>query len=324
MPPPKILVVGSMNMDLMAYGVPKIPDFGETVRCGTYDLVPGGKGSNQAFAVARLGADAAMAGCIGEDEYGRIFVRELENLGVDTRFLVIDRSERTGLALICVDRTGRYVCYVMLGANMKLDARAVEMALQTEKFDMVMMQLEMPEETVYATHALATRYDIPVFLDAGPPMAVDFGRLKGLYILSPNEAETEALTGVRIDTDAGALTAARALYEKASPRYVILKMGSRGVFFYDGTVAEHIPAFNIQAVDSTAAGDTFNAALAVGLCKGEPIMLAINAAQAAAAICVSRKGALPSIPTLVEIDAFLKTAPHQGHHSSRVSDPATP
>jgi len=310
---PRILVVGSMNMDLLAYGVPKIPEFGETVRCGTYDLVPGGKGSNQAFAAARLGADASIVGCIGDDEYGRTFVKELDSVGVDTRFLVFDRNERTGLALICVEKSGRYVCYVMLGANMKLDGQAVERALQAEKFDMVMMQLEMPEETVYATHALAVRFGIPVFLDAGPPMAVDFGRLKGLHILSPNEAETEALTGIRIDSDAGALAAAKELYGKAAPRYVILKMGSRGVFFYDGTIAKRMPAYGIEAIDSTAAGDTFNAALAVGLCRGEPIMQAIRAAQAAAAICVSRKGALPSIPTLLEVEVFLQKTPYPGH-----------
>jgi len=304
---PKILVVGSMNMDLMVYGTPKIPDYGESLRCDYYDFVPGGKGSNQAFAAAKLGAHSTMVGCIGDDAYGHALVDELEKAGVDTRFLVFDKDTRTGLALMCVEKAGRYVSYVMLGANLKLDGQAVERALQTEKFDMIMMQLEMPLETVYATHRLAAKYDIPVFLDAGPPMPVDLELMKGMYILSPNETETEALTGVAIDTEANASQAAKMLFRKAAPRYVILKMGSRGVYFYDGSSAELIPTFDIKAIDSTAAGDTFNAALAVRLCNGEPIRRAIDAAQAAATICVSRKGALPSIPTLEEVEEFLGT-----------------
>jgi ribokinase len=306
---PRILVVGSMNMDLLVYGTPKIPEYGESVRCESYEFMPGGKGSNQAFAASRLGARSAMVGCIGDDDYGHNLASELEKAGVDTQFLVFDKEERTGLALMCVEKTGRYLCYVTLGANMKLDGAAVERALAADNFDLVMMQLEMPEETVYATHELASRRGIPVFLDAGPPMPVELERLRGLYILSPNEAETQALTGIAIDTGESALAAARQLYGRAAPRWVILKMGSRGVFFYDGKEGRLMPTFDIKTVDSTAAGDTFNAALAVRLCKGEAVEQAINAAQAAATICVSRRGALPSIPTLEEVEAFIKSDP---------------
>jgi len=303
---PKILVVGSMNMDLMVYGVPKLPGYGESLACDAYDFFPGGKGSNQAFAVSKLGAQSSMVGCLGDDEYGRSLAANLEQAAVDTRFLVFDQAARTGLAIICVEKAGRYVSYCALGANMRLSGEAVERALDAEKFDMVMMQLEMPLETVYRTYELAAARGIPVFLDAGPPAPVDLGRLKGIFIISPNEAETAALVGFPVDTEEAALKAAKILYEKVSPKYVILKMGSRGAFLYDGKIAKLLPTFDVKAIDSTAAGDTFNAALGVALCGGVPMEDALVTAQAAASICVSRKGALPSIPTVAEVEAFLK------------------
>ncbi len=302
---PKILVVGSMNMDLMVYGVPKLPGYGESLSCESYAFFPGGKGSNQAFAVSRLGARSSMVGCLGDDEYGRTLASDLESASVDTRFLVFDKSARTGLAIICVEKAGRYVSYCALGANMRLSGDAVDRALRAESFDMVMMQLEMPLETVYRTYELAAARGIPVFLDAGPPAPVDLDRLKGIFILSPNEAETEALVGFPVDTEEAALEAAKLLYGRVSPKYVILKMGSRGAFLYDGANARMLPTFDVEAIDSTAAGDTFNAALGVALCGGASMEDALIRAQAAASICVSRKGALPSIPTAAEVDAFL-------------------
>ena len=182
----------------------------------------------------------------------------------------------------------------------------VKRALEGGSFDMVVMQLEMPLETVYRTYELAREKGIPVFLDAGPAKSIPLERLKGLYILSPNEAETAAMTGIYPDTEEHARQAAQWLYEQAEPQYVILKLGSRGALLYDGKTAEMIPCFRVKAVDSTAAGDTFGAALAIRLCKGDEIHDAIRFAHAAAGICVSRLGAQVSIPREEEVFEFLK------------------
>lgn len=170
---------------------------------------------------------------------------------------------------------------------------------------MILMQLEIPLETVYATCEIAKERGIPVFLDAGPAMKIPLERMKGLYIISPNEAETEALTGISVDTNEGALKAAKWLYEQVEPKYVILKLGERGALLYNGSEAKFIECFQVDAVDSTAAGDTFGAALAVQLCKGVKIEDAILFAHAAAGICVSRKGAQVSIPEESEVEEFL-------------------
>ena len=223
---PKILVVGSINMDLFVEGANAIPGYGESIRCRHYGYAPGGKGSNQAFAVAKQGADVVFVGCIGDDENGKQVKASLDKAGVNTDYLVIDPETQTGLALMLLDdRTGRYVSYVAMGGNDRLSPDAVRKAMDENEFDMVVMQLEMPLETVYQTYELAREKGIPVFLDAGPAMKIPLERLKGLFILSPNEAETEALTGICIDSNENALKAAKWLYDEVSPQYVILKMG---------------------------------------------------------------------------------------------------
>ena len=304
---PRILVVGSINMDLFVEGANAIPGYGESIRCRHYGYASGGKGSNQAFAVAKQGADVVFVGCIGDDENGKKVKASLDKAGVNTDYLVIDPDTQTGLALMLVDdKTGKYVSYVAMGGNDRLSPEAVKKALDENEFDMVVMQLEMPLETVYRTYELAREKGIPVFLDAGPAMSIPLDRLKGLFIISPNEAETEALTGINIDTNENALKAAKWLYEHAEPQYVLLKMGERGALLYNGKEFKFIECFKVKAVDSTAAGDTFGAALAIRLCKGSKIEDAVLYAHAAAGICVSRLGAQTSIPTEEEVEAFLQ------------------
>lgn len=302
---PKILVVGSMNMDLYIQGANTIPKFGESILCGDYGYATGGKGANQAIAAALQGADVTMVGRCGRDVNGEKVMAEFKRCGVCTEYVVQDEEKQTGLALMLLNEEGKYVSYVSLGANGNMCDKDVEAALEKERFDMVIMQLEMPLETVYRTYELAKERGIPVFLDAGPAMKIPLERLKGLYILSPNEAETEALTGISVDTKEEAVEAAKWLYEHAEPKYVILKMGARGALVYDGESAELIPGFKVDAIDSTAAGDTFGAALAIRLCKGEELTKAIRFAHAAAGICVSRMGAQSSIPREEEVLGFL-------------------
>lgn len=302
---PNILVVGSMNMDLNIYGVPKIAQIGQSVGCDSYTYATGGKGANQAYAAAVQGANVTMVGRVGNDSNGNALITELEKVGIHTGYVVSDQDAQTGLATIMVEDTGRYFSYVTLGANNKLDPEDVEKALDEMSFDMVLMQLEMPLETVYRTYELAKERNIPVFLDAGPSMNIPLDRLKGIHIISPNEAETEALTGIAVESEKEALEAAKQLYERANPEYVVLKMGSRGVYVYDGKAAKMYPAWKVNAIDSTGAGDTFNASFVNKICQGYDFDDAIQFATAAAAICVSRKGAQVSIPSEDEVQQFL-------------------
>ena len=302
---PKILVVGSMNMDLFVEGANSIPKYGESIICAGYGYATGGKGSNQAVAASRQGGDVVAVGRLGKDQNGEQLLKSLQNANVNTDYIVMDEEAQTGLALMLLDKSGKYVSYVSIGANYKVCIEDVKKALDSEKFDMILMQLEIPLETIYATCEIAKERGIPVFLDAGPAMKIPLERMKGLYIISPNEAETEALTGISVDTNEGALKAAKWLYEQVEPKYVILKMGERGALLYNGSEAKFIECFQVDAVDSTAAGDTFGAALAVQLCKGVKIEDAILFAHAAAGICVSRKGAQVSIPEESEVEEFL-------------------
>jgi ribokinase len=294
-----------MNMDLNIYGVPKISQYGESVGCEAYKYATGGKGANQAYAAALQGANVTMVGRVGDDANGNILVSELEKVGINTDYIVSERSDQTGLATIMVDDRGQYFSYVTLGANNSLIPEDVERALNVMSFDMVLMQLEMPLETVYRTYELAKERNIPVFLDAGPAMDIPLDRLKDIYIISPNEAETEALTGIAVKSETEALDAAIQLYERANPQYVVLKMGSRGSYVYDGQVGKMHPAYKVDAIDSTGAGDTFNASLVNKLCLGYSLDDAIDYAAAAAAICVSRKGAQISIPSEMEVQQFI-------------------
>lgn len=298
-----------MNMDLMFYGVSKLPRYGVSVVGSAYEFVPGGKATNQAFAAARQGSAVTLVGRVGNDDYGRTLVHALQQAGVNTDYIVFDPDAQTGLAPVMVSKNGKYVSYGVRGATDHLCEADVQKALDALKFDMVVMQLEMPLETVYRTYERASEKNIPVFLDAGPAMRIPLNRLKGIHIISPNEAETAALTGITPDTEANAIKAAKKLYQDCTPRYVILKLGARGALLYDGKTAKVIPAFKVNAIDSTAAGDTFGAALANQLCSGTGMEDAIRYANAAAGICVTVKGTVASIPDKKQVAAFLEKHP---------------
>lgn len=305
---PKILVVGSINMDLTVYGVPKLPVFGESLPCDNYAFQPGGKGANQAVAAAKLGAESQIVGALGKDDYSEIIIDSLNDYGVGSKYVSCSSDTQTGLAMIMVDKaTAKYVSYVILGGNSCINETQIKNAMKDNEFDMVLMQLEMPLEIVYRTYELARDRGIPVFLDAGPAMKIPLERLKGIFVISPNEAETQALTGIELDSAESAVLAAKRLYEQVQPKYVILKLGARGALLYDGNRSELIPCFNeLEAVDSTAAGDTFSAAFSVSYCNGVNARDSIIFAHAAAGLCVSKKGAQIAIPTLSEVNEFLR------------------
>lgn len=301
---PKILVIGSMNMDLCMYGLEGLPTWGTSTFATEYRYATGGKGANQALAVAKLGGEACMVGRIGADENGRQLMQSLEAGGVNTDYVVTDLDANTGLSTMNMAEQGKYFSIYVPGANTAMCERDVLAALDANRFDMILMQLEMPRELVYRICELGKERNIPIFLDAGPAMQIPLEKLRGTLVISPNEAETEALTGIAPETEGDIEAAAKLLYEKAAPEYVLLKLGGRGAYLYSDTFKELIPGFKVNAVDTTAAGDTFSAAFCVGYSLGRPIVEAIRYAHAAAAICVTRKGGQPSIPEQWEVDEF--------------------
>lgn len=303
---PRIIVAGSMNVDLFMYGLGRIPDWGESAVAGEYGYAMGGKGANQAFAIARQGAECCMVGRVGDDDNGRSLLEALKNSGVHTEYVVVDSRLKTGISTMNIGDDGRYFSIGVPGANTAMRFEDLEAAMRDHTCDMIAMQLEMPREMARRICDLGRRTGMPVFLDAGPAMAFPLDELRGAFIISPNEAETRALTGIDPDSPSRMAEAAGAIYRGARPKYVLLKLGERGAYLYDGARGELIPGFSVQTVDTAAAGDTFGAAFCVQYCLGRPIRDAIRYAHAAAAICVTRRGGLPSVPTALETEAFLR------------------
>jgi ribokinase len=301
-----ILVVGSVNLDVVC-AVDHLPAAGQTVTGDDVRLFNGGKGANQAVGVARLGYPVSVLGCVGDDAAGVRLRHGLRAAGVRVRSLITVSRTPSGTALICTDRHGENTIVVSPGANSRLRPRDVERhraALRAA--GMLLLQLEVPLDTVECAAALAHRDGIPVMLDPAPACALPARLLRHITWLTPNETETRTLIGAGTGTltRAAAHEAARTLRQRG-PRAVIIKMGRRGAYLTDGDTARDVPAFRIRAVDSTAAGDAFNAGLAVALMQGQPLPDAARYASAVAAISVTRPGAQPSMPTSRDVRRFL-------------------
>lgn len=299
---PRILVVGSLNMDLRL-SLRRMPQPGETCFGETYTYIPGGKGANQAVAAVRLGAKVTFCGRRGKDAHGVALADALQMENIDLSFLTIDPEHQTGLAVIPVEENGQNRIVVFSGANMQLQPADLYTVFE-EKYDAVITQLEIPLETVLALHDLTGEEKIPLILDAGPAMKLPLERLSGIEIISPNETETAALTGISVVDEASALDAARLLYQRACPRYVILKLGGKGALLYGGDTHRFYPAYPVKAVDTTAAGDAFTAALTARYIETGNIDEAIKYANAAGALAVTRAGAQPSLPTAAQLECF--------------------
>lgn len=304
---PKIMVVGSMNMDLNIYGIQRIANYSESVFAQDYIYSAGGKASNQAYAVQSLGGDSSIVGKIGQDKNGQAILNSLEEIGVRTDNVVRDSDSKTGLATIFVSSTGKYFSYVALGANMKIGINDISPVIDSLQPDLVLCQIEMPLKTVYDLHSETQNRNIPLFIDAGPAQKLDFNKLQKVFIISPNEAETEVLTGIQPTNNEKALAAAKILYKETSAQHVVLKLGKRGALVLNDTGHKFIETFlEVKAVDSTAAGDTFNAAICVQISQGIDIESAIVYANAASSLCVSKKGAMESIPNKKAVDDFCR------------------
>ena len=296
----KIVVLGSTNTDMVIAGR-KLPAPGETVSGGKFMMAPGGKGANQAVAVARLSRKKGVCEFIakvGADLFGRETALRMKKDGIDAK-LVIDGKEPSGTALILVDSRGQNVISVALGANGALHEKDIApYRKDIEDAAVLLLQLETPMKTVCAAAKWAHANSVPVILNPAPAATLP-KRLYGcIDWITPNETEAEILTGVKV-TDAASAGMATDVFLKRGVKHVVITMGAKGVYCGDGR--RIYPARKVKAVDSVAAGDTFNGALAVGIAEGKSSENAIAFAQNAAAISVTRFGAQPSIPFRREI-----------------------
>jgi len=300
-----ILVVGSSNTD-MIIRVPRIPRPGETILGGEFSMAPGGKGANQAVAAARAGGRVTFLARVGEDVFGARAMANFEADGIDVRFIMRDGRAASGVALINVAASGENSISVASGANALLapeDVQGAEKAF--ERAEIVLMQLETPLETVRAAARIARARGIPVILNPAPARPLGDDLLGSVSVITPNESEAEMLTGIKFGTEADAKQAAAALRARG-PRLVIITMGERGCYVAGDEFEGRVPAFQMTPVDTTAAGDIFNGALAVALAEKHPLPDALRFASAAAALSVMKLGAQPSAPTRQEIEDFLE------------------
>ena len=305
-----ILVIGSLNMDFVVQ-TEKLPLPGETVKGRDFSMIPGGKGANQAVAAARLGGRVRMAGRVGQDGFGRILTGELSSAGVDAGRVLPTSGVATGVALILVEREGQNQITIAAGANDRLEAADLKPAFHDFSPGIVLLQLESPLETVEAAARLACGREATTILDPAPAAALPKTLLRNLDFLTPNETEALLLLGeppgeIRLD-EAPAL--GRRLLE-LGPDTVILKLGDKGAWVVNRRLSRHFPTYPVKPVDATAAGDTFNGALAAGLSEGRSLPRSIEFANAAAALSVTRAGAQASIPSRRQVDRFL--AEHRG------------
>ena len=301
----KIIVVGSLNMDLVVRAA-KIPIPGETVLGNDFGTYPGGKGANQAVAAARQGAEVTFIGRIGADAFGEQLLRGLQAEGIITEHIGSDEAAPTGVALITVDAEGENNIVVVPGANHKLTPAQIRVAESAfVDADVLLLQLETPLETAIAAAELAKSRGVKVVLNPAPAQPLPEALLSLVDILIPNETELSLLTGLQADTLEQVTIAARALLAQG-PESVVVTLGARGALWVPADQPEiHVPSFPVKVADSIAAGDSFVGAVAVALADESSLKYATQRGCAAGALATTRPGAQPSIPTKAEIDQFM-------------------
>ncbi|MDD0824069.1 ribokinase [Mannheimia sp. AT1] len=300
-----LTVLGSINADHVI-SVPYFAKPGETLTGHSYHIAYGGKGANQAVAAARLGAKVSFIGCIGNDDIGRAMKSAFAQDGINTHPIKTIENEMTGIAMIQVAESGENSIVISAGANGHLD-EAVVAEYQTEivQADCLLMQLETPLPAIIQAAKIAKESGTKVILNPAPAQALPDELLSLLDMITPNETEAEILTGVKVIDESSAQQAAQVFHQKGIET-VLITLGSKGVFVSENEVGQIVAGFRVKAVDTTAAGDTFNGALVTAMLEDKPLNEAIVFAHASAAISVTRKGAQPSIPTRQETLEFLK------------------
>lgn len=300
----KIVVIGSSNVDLIMK-MERLPEKGETVTDGKFLQVYGGKGANQAVAAARAGGNVAFVSCVGEDAYTPQMIKNYQNDKIDTCYVFREKGVASGYALIMIDSSGENIISVAPEANeLLLPNKIDQAALVFNDAAIIVMQFEIPEETIKYVIDLANRKNIPVMWNMAPAKSFDFSYIPKINILVLNEIEAGFLAGIRINNEADAENAANILVNKGVEK-VIITLGSKGAFVVTKTEKVFVPVFCVDAVDTTAAGDTFCGTFAVAVTEGKSLKESLTFASAASAISVTRMGAQPSAPLRKEIDEFL-------------------
>jgi ribokinase len=303
--PKSIVVIGSSNTD-MVIRLPRIPRPGETILGGDFLTAAGGKGANQAVGAARAGGKVWFVARVGKDTLGDQAIAGYRREGIDVSGVVRDRDAPSGVALIFVAKDGENSIAVAGGANAKLSPADVKKAgAAIRSAAILLMQLETPLASVRVAADMALKSGVQVILNPAPARPLSGAVLERISILTPNETEAELLTGIKVNDDASAARACARLRSRGV-RTVILTLGSRGAFLADVSGQQLVPGFKVKSVDTTAAGDIFNGALAVALAERKALPKAVRFANAAAALSVMQRGAQPSAPARLDIDNFLK------------------
>lgn len=300
---PKIVVVGSANTD-MTVQIRNLPEPGETVLGGEYIQAPGGKGANQAVAAARLGAEVTFIARLGRDGFGDAAIAAYKAEGINTKYIIRDDNALSGVALIMVNRSGENIIAVAQGANAKLspeDILAAESAIIGA--NCLLVQLEIPLETVQAAILLAVKHYVPVILNPAPATKLFPALLEMVDYLTPNENEAAALAGKQ--STRHAIDGAYTLKTQLKIKNLVITLGEKGAAIVD-YCNQIVPSFAIQSVDTTGAGDAFNGGLAVALARGDLLLDAVKFANAVAALTTTGSGAQSSMPTASAVKAFLK------------------
>jgi ribokinase len=300
----KLIVLGSVNADHVLQ-VPSFPRPGETLHGSGYRVIPGGKGANQAVAAARLGADVAFIACVGDDAFGMNIRQDFAKDGINIDAVMIEQNKPTGIAMIQVAASGENSICISAEANACLTTDKLQPHQHLiANANMLLMQLETPLEAIICAAEVANQAETQVVLNPAPAQPLPDHLLQLIDIITPNETEAEQLTGIKVDDMPSAQCAADVLHNKGI-KLVMITLGSQGVWISKNGQGRQVKGFSVKAVDTTAAGDTFNGALLTRLLEGADLSDAVRFAHAAAAITVMGIGAQTSIPYRNKVDKFL-------------------
>jgi ribokinase len=299
------LVLGSLNMDMVTR-TSRFPASGETVKGISFKIFPGGKGANQAVALARLGAQVKMLGALGDDVLGSMYLKTLHEENIDTEDIRVLSHRSTGTASIEVSQSGENRIIIVPGANDSIDQSLILRIRElSDSVTMLLLQLEIPLEATIEASRTAASLGIPVLLDPAPAQELPAELYGMIDIITPNETEAEILTGENTGSEAGIKRAIGVLHRKGA-KTVIIKVGAKGAWVSDTLSVTHVPAFSVDTVDTVAAGDSFNAGLAFALGNNYNLIQAVRFASATGALSTMKEGAQSAMPSISEVERFLK------------------
>jgi ribokinase len=301
----EIVVIGSLNMD-MVVRVQRRPDKGETVLGQDFMMSPGGKGANQAYSASKLGGHVTMIGCLGDDVFAETLKEKLLEGGVDTNEIIVTDKAKSGTAFISIDQDGDNSIIVAPGANQELTTSFIKEKEEVIKHaKLLILQLEIPIESVLEAVLIARKHNVPVLLDPAPVCELPDELLRNIDYITPNQVEIYHLTGIEVTDVKSAQVAAIKLIEKGV-KTVFAKMGEKGVAVINSNRTSYVEGYKVNVVDTTAAGDSFAGAVGLALVKGMDEWEAAHFGNAVGALTVTRPGAQASIPTREEVDEFIK------------------